>query len=727
MLLNLTPVRLRKKKLRRRRFIYKPFCPVNKRRIKFRRVKRQILRHTTPRSLKKRFVIRTLRRFRRARFVRKRRQWGILRSFKPLRHLTFERPLESDILFSYWVGSPHLSTIKPGKTLGFVKKLLFWPQLNLLSVKSQQATFFDPFYLQYQLLQQNLQIFSATYTRLLYNLVSYTDFNVLNSYVSITKVQQHGLLYNKLTPLTLQQGQSSHSSPVQSLRWSQFQSFALNSLKIVQFLSRLYPRRPRGYFPSPRRPAWLFTKRYYEKLHTRASLLQPLKKANHAQVSSYFVSFNHFMTSYVLQIKEKDAIYRMNGFKAAPFNPKRSVAGTRGSWLFSTNDTYFETLADFNPTTSVTAPEGKRVNLQTKLLVKAPLKAWKRKLRRKKRRKLFKKHVVSPYGVTQSISRSLAARRKLFHHRGSKFLGSDLLSNRSPKITTLVPQPTSHHWNFVNLNSKANLLFSHDLTPTILSNQVLYKYLSFNYTDLNARTAMRDTHLLLKSLGGDLSQLHFNARVGAYASSNLLPAHMFQFTIRRRLLKLFKFYKFNVNIVMWYYTMLIRFMENCSGKKVCLKFNPFIENLLPFSDLARASMWAPRVVGFQRLLGPKIFVNESLRIFHLAIRSKDPTFLANWIKGMLQRMSFWKYRLLFRYIKFVMRYLFWIYFSDLGFKGLKLRLKGKISVAGNARTRTLLYQIGETSYSTFANRIASDYSTINTFTGVLGFRLWFFF
>jgi len=75
--------------------------------------------------------------------------------------------------------------------------------------------------------------------------------------------------------------------------------------------------------------------------------------------------------------------------------------------------------------------------------------------------------------------------------------------------------------------------------------------------------------------------------------------------------------------------MLVRFMENCSGKKVYLKFDPFIENSLTFCDLARCSLWGPRVDSFQRLLGPRIFVRESLKIFHLAIRSQDPTFLAN--------------------------------------------------------------------------------------------------
>jgi len=90
---------------------------------------------------------------------------------------------------------------------------------------------------------------------------------------------------------------------------------------------------------------------------------------------------------------------------------------------------------------------------------------------------------------------------------------------------------------------------------------------------------------------------------------------------------------------------------------------------------------------------------------------------------MLQRMSFWKYRLLFRFIKFIFKEVYRESFKSLGFKGVKLQLKGKISVAGNARTRTLLMYVGDTSHTTLDNKIAYDLSYINTFTGVLGFRI----
>jgi ribosomal protein S3 len=94
---------------------------------------------------------------------------------------------------------------------------------------------------------------------------------------------------------------------------------------------------------------------------------------------------------------------------------------------------------------------------------------------------------------------------------------------------------------------------------------------------------------------------------------------------------------------------------------------------------------------------------------------------------MLRKVSFWKYKLFFRYLKYVLRYFFWAIFSDLGLKGVKFQLKGKVSVAGNARTRTVVQHIGTTSYSTFENRVTFSKDIVRTFTGVLGFKVWIFF
>ena len=90
---------------------------------------------------------------------------------------------------------------------------------------------------------------------------------------------------------------------------------------------------------------------------------------------------------------------------------------------------------------------------------------------------------------------------------------------------------------------------------------------------------------------------------------------------------------------------------------------------------------------------------------------------------MLKRTSFWKYRVLFRYIRYLVRHLFSTIFDELQFKGFKLKLKGKISVGGNSRARTLMYRVGETSQSTFNNKVTHDLSFVYTFTGIMGFQI----
>jgi len=262
---------------------------------------------------------------------------------------------------------------------------------------------------------------------------------------------------------------------------------------------------------------------------------------------------------------------------------------------------------------------------------------------------------------------------------------------------------------------KSNIFFLTNLTYSPLTLKLLHLKTKHN------EAFVKSNHLRA------LDNLHFGDRKSYYSHSNLASCATFSYRLQRRILKTFSFNRFNVNVTMWYYNNLVRFIENCTGRKTLLKFHTSIENELTYTDLALCSLWHGRVLGFQRILGPRFFLKESLKILHLAVKFKDPALMSNWIKAMMRRMSFWKYRLLFRYIKYVMRYLFWANFNRIGFKGLKLKLKGKISVAGNARTRTLLYRIGETSHSTFDNRVAHEFSTISTFTGVMGFQIWFFF
>lgn len=280
------------------------------------------------------------------------------------------------------------------------------------------------------------------------------------------------------------------------------------------------------------------------------------------------------------------------------------------------------------------------------------------------------------------------------------------------------------------------------LSPNVTKSLPYYLKVDSLIANLHLWLYLKEAPILLKYILGGLSAevltqsglflkvLARSKRGDNFTSpllSNFVPALAIKFTIYRRILRVVGFSKFIPNVVPYYQYTLIQFLESMTGKRVYLKFNPFIENSLTFLDLSRCVVWEQRVMGFKRILGPKIFLNESLRIIYLSIKTKDSTFLTNWIKAMLYRMSFWKYRVIFRYLKYVIKVLFRPYFEELDFKGLKIKLKGKISIAGNGRTRTLMYRIGQTSNATFDNRVNYTLTLVHTFTGVLGFQLWLYY
>lgn len=210
-------------------------------------------------------------------------------------------------------------------------------------------------------------------------------------------------------------------------------------------------------------------------------------------------------------------------------------------------------------------------------------------------------------------------------------------------------------------------------------------------------------------------------------SSNVWSLFSSTYLLRKKLLRSASQLVFKANVGTWSERCLTQFLENISGRKVAINVGPFIDNILTVDDHARCLLWDNRSSGFKKLLGHRIFTSEAVMLITAALRLKDPTLLSNWIRGMLARMSFWKYRVLFRYLKFLIRHLFRFKFAEFGFKGFKLRLKGKISVGGNSRSRVLFYRVGDTSHTKMSNKVAYDLSFINTFTGVLGFKLWFFY
>jgi hypothetical protein len=141
----------------------------------------------------------------------------------------------------------------------------------------------------------------------------------------------------------------------------------------------------------------------------------------------------------------------------------------------------------------------------------------------------------------------------------------------------------------------------------------------------------------------------------------------------------------------------------------------------------RCLFWSHRLNIFRKNLGPRLFILESLHIITLCLRLRDPYVLANWMLSMFYKISFWKYKALLRYLQYILRNFFWPYFSEYKIKGVKFQLKGKVSVAGNARTRTVVMRVGALSHATYKYKVLTHLNLLRTFTGVIGFRTWLVF
>ena len=310
---------------------------------------------------------------------------------------------------------------------------------------------------------------------------------------------------------------------------------------------------------------------------------------------------------------------------------------------------------------------------------------------------------------------------------------------------------------FKNFLPTTNLAFKVGYTPNTFTGQAnLFKkfgifwgnYLAYNNFNLltfffknpfflklsKPLSFAKNSNLLCLARGLTLSDSALNTKfssIGFKSSnllySNLVPHTSFNYILSKKIYSMGYTQSMRVDLVPWYYHTLIRFIENCSGKKVMFQFYPFVNQEITKDFIVRYKKWMPRMSFYERRLGHKFFLEEALHILHIGFVLRDPVLLSSWLKAMILRISFWKTKSIFRFLKYLLYNYYRFIFSDLGIKGLKLKLKGKISAAGNSRKRTILYRIGSTSHSTVNLRVAYDSKIISTFTGVMGFQVWLFY
>lgn len=261
-------------------------------------------------------------------------------------------------------------------------------------------------------------------------------------------------------------------------------------------------------------------------------------------------------------------------------------------------------------------------------------------------------------------------------------------------------------------------LISHSQTSLfLLSNPLLLK--SFIFWLKDDRSHKNVSHLS--------KQFSSRTQQSENLNTNLIPHQAFNKVFTKKVLNSFANRLFRDDIIPLYQNTLIRFIEFCTGKKAMFQFYPFVNQHIDKTYMVRYKRWLPRMGFYERRLGHRFFLEESLHIIHISFILRDPKIIASWLRAMILRISFWKTRSIFRFLKYLFHNYFIHVFDDVKIKGLKIRLKGKISAAGNSRKRTILYRVGNTSHSEVNLRVVKDFSLINTFTGVMGFQVYLFY
>lgn len=269
--------------------------------------------------------------------------------------------------------------------------------------------------------------------------------------------------------------------------------------------------------------------------------------------------------------------------------------------------------------------------------------------------------------------------------------------------------------DFLNLLVKPNVFLLKFYFREFLS-------LSFDYY-----TSFNNLKLLNNFFNKFVTRFNFSQSLSLSVSTNLVPSNCFNFSIFKKVSGSHADGIFTLSCIPWHYNTMIRFMEFCSGRKILFQFYPFLYQSVEKHYIIIYKRWMSRLSFYEKNLGHKFFLEEALHLIHLSLTLHDPRIMCSWLKSMIKRISFWKTRSIFRFLRYLFRHYFMSILQDLGVKGLKLCLRGKISAAGNSRTRTILYRLGKTSHGDVSLKVLNEFTTIGTFTGVLGFQIWIFY
>jgi hypothetical protein len=241
----------------------------------------------------------------------------------------------------------------------------------------------------------------------------------------------------------------------------------------------------------------------------------------------------------------------------------------------------------------------------------------------------------------------------------TKFYSQSTTLHYTPRRLGVVPTKKRKEHAVAPLHTKTNYILNPG-TPLIFSENP-YKVSPLHYSNLHLVIAFLASPTLMKlsqrSLRAGSTRAWFSSWVSRLVTledclrhqgsglpttkpNNLHPHVSFKYAVSKRIVNFFATQRIRENIVPWYYHTLIRFIENCSGKRAMLQFYPFVHQSMDKSAAIRYRRWLPRLSFYERRLGHRFFLEEAIHIMHLSFVLRDASLLGSWLKAMILRISF---------------------------------------------------------------------------------------
>lgn len=186
-------------------------------------------------------------------------------------------------------------------------------------------------------------------------------------------------------------------------------------------------------------------------------------------------------------------------------------------------------------------------------------------------------------------------------------------------------------------------------------------------------------------------------------------------------------YKNNINHTAPYFynNFLLNLLYKWIGSKVLLNLIPYKGiDFYEFSDLLLINK---AIYPALKRLHHRFFYKDLLSVFFIALAQKNSYFLLTWVTRLMQRLPSKFHRKFLYFLSIFLTRLSEIHPNPSSYIGIRFSISGKISVTGNAKTRTKHLAIGKRSLSTKKLSISFSQKQIRTLTGVLGIRCYIFY